>query len=104
MLMCHQLLCRSLFFFAVVNVTVKWSAGLKEQVFTAVIFSVIVMFFGYLFHCINYKPCCQVDNSGGTEVTLTCFIQTTIMLKLTAPRGALSPSTFHAFDMFFVEV
>ncbi len=89
------------FFLAAVNVTSKWSAGLKEQVFTAVIFSVIVMFCGYLFHCINYKPCCQLDNSEGTKVTLTCFIQATIMLKLSGPRVL---QAFHAFDMFFVEV
>lgn len=52
------------FIFAAINVTLKWSSGLKERVFKAVIFGVIVMYCGYFFHCINYKACCQVDNSG----------------------------------------
>lgn len=42
-------------FFAAFNVTAKWSSGLKE-LFKAILFSVIVVY------CINYKPCCQVDN------------------------------------------
>lgn len=101
---CHMHTCVSLTslqkaFFAAVNATVKWSSGLKERVFKGVIFNVIVMYYGYFFHCVNYKPCCQVDNSGVYGVTLNCFLQAAIMLKFTVPRGALSLYTFHIWHV-----
>lgn len=40
-------------FFAAVNVTVKWTSGLKEQLYKAFICCIIVMYCGYFFHCTN---------------------------------------------------
>lgn len=40
-------------FFAAVNVTVKWTSGLKEQLYKAFICCIIVMYCGYSFHCTN---------------------------------------------------